>query len=325
MAASITSEAKGVRDDARDISMDAFDTGPPDELAGKSALQILKTRMVDKASALLLPVIQHAARSYTGGETIDDAMSVITRLADEGLMCTIGYWDKGQDSPRQMTDIYLDCIMRSSGRTHDTYVSLKPPTLRFSVDLAVLLAKAARERSVRLHCDSHGPEVADLSNAMLQAMIDKVGGASLGTTLPGRWKRSLADADWAIEKGLNIRVVKGQWPDPQDPSRDLSLGFLEVIDRLAGRARHVAVATQDFALAREAIARLRAKGTSCELEMLFGMPVKPLIAWAKGDSVKARIYVPFGSGFAPSALRVLKRNPRLLYTIAKDRLLSVMR
>ena len=35
--------------------------------------------------------------------------------------------------------------------------------------------------------------------------------AKLGCTLPGRWRRSLSDADRAIEMGLRVRVVKGQW------------------------------------------------------------------------------------------------------------------
>jgi proline dehydrogenase len=133
----------------------------------------------------------------------------------------------------------------------------------------------------------------------------------------------LKDADWAIERGLNVRVVKGQWPDPDDLRRDMAAGFLEVIDRLAGRAPHVAVATHDLKLASLAIGRLRAAGTSCELELLFGAPFGPSLNWARANRVAARVYVPFGEGFVPNALSLLRHNPRLIWAVARGRLMAL--
>jgi proline dehydrogenase len=155
---------------------------------------------------------------------------------------------------------------------------------------------------------------------MEQTMLEL--GVEVSTTLPGRWKRSLADADWAVEQGMTVRVVKGQWPDPADPERDLRQGFLEVIEQLAGRARHVRVASHDVEIAERAIGRLRRAGTSCELELLFGMPMKRPLAWAKENGAPVRIYVPFGKGFIPSAIGILKHNPRLALRVAKNVMLG---
>ena len=278
------------------------------------------TRTSGKVSAAILPIVKKVARPYVGGDTVDEAMCVADRLAGEGFATTLGYWDTGRDTARQVADIYLNAVRRLSAKDFDCYVSIKPPPLRFASELADELAGIAAAHRVRIHCDSHGTNVADLSNAMLQEMVAKLGGSGLGTTLPGRWSRSLRDADWAIERGLNVRVVKGQWPDRDDPKRDMSAGFLEVVHRLAGRARHVGVATHDFSLACEAIGRLRAAGTPCELEILLGMTAKPMIRWAEKNGVKVRVYVPFGSGFVPNVIGVLKRNPRLICAVAKERL-----
>jgi proline dehydrogenase len=214
--------------------------------------------------------------------------------------------------------ICIDAIRTIARSGLDTYLSIKPPALRFDRGLTAALGRAARTTRMRVHCDSHGPDVAEASHAMEQAMLANLDAASLSTTLPGRWSRSLTDADWAIERGLRVRVVKGQWPDPDDLGRDMSAGYLEVIDRLAGRARLVGVATHDVPLAAEAIARLRARGTPFELELLYGMPMASSLRWAKDERAAVRIYVPFGKGFIPSAVGVLRRNPRLAWLMLKD-------
>jgi proline dehydrogenase len=117
---------------------------------------------------------------------------------------------------------------------------------------------------------------------------------------------------------LSVRVVKGQWPDPAAPGRDLRQGFIEVIEKLAGRARCVAVATHDMPLAARAIAILRAAGTPCELEQIYGMNSRRALRWARGQDVTLRLYIPFGRGYAANALGILKRNPRLAVVVAKS-------
>jgi proline dehydrogenase len=149
-------------------------------------------------------------------------------------------------------------------------------------------------------------------------MLSQLSSGLLGTTLPGRWARSVSDAGWALDHGLQVRVVKGQWPDPADPDRDPRAGFLEVIDRLAGRACRVRVASHDVPLAAEAVRRLRNAGTPCELELLFGMPMTRSLRWADAAGVPVRIYVPYGEGYTPHAFDQLRRNPRLLWSIVRD-------
>lgn len=299
-----------------------FDTAPPDD---EPLLKKYKRRASERLSAAILPLVKRAAGAYVGGESVGEALAVANRLAVEGHAATLGYWDVGNDDPARVAALYLSAITELQSGA-DTYLSLKPPALRYSLEIAQSLALAAAGKSLRLHCDSHGPEVADASNAFCTALLAHLPPQKIGTTLPGRWQRSLTDADWAIAKGLCVRVVKGQWPDPADPTRDLAQGFLAVIDRLAqGGARHVAVATQDGVLAREAITRLQAAHISCELEVLLGMPSAPLLAWAKANGVKTRLYVPYGPGFIPNAIGVLRRNPRLLWAVAKDRARAVVK
>lgn len=290
-------------------------SAPPD--AAETGMRRLKSGMVKRASALLTPIAQRVARDHIGGDTVDDAICVARRLAADDLPNTLGFWPLGDESAREMADQYLASIEALAASGLDGYLSIKPPAVLFDDGLATEMATCAKARNVRLHCDSHGIESVELSHRMIDTMLVHLPPANLGTTLPGRWRRSLEDADWAIERGLNVRVVKGQWPDPEDPDRDMRAGYLEVIDRLAGRARHVAVATHDLSLLAEATSRLRAAGASFEVEAIYGVPMAPVLVWARENGVALRSYVPYGRGFIPNAIGQLRRNPRLAWRVLK--------
>jgi proline dehydrogenase len=158
---------------------------------------------------------------------------------------------------------------------------------------------------------------------MAERVLGCVAGAAcdnpqVGCVLPGRWQRSLRDADLVSRLQIRVRVVKGQWADPEHPDIDLREGFLAVVDRLAGRARHVAVATHDAQLAREALRRLTAVGTPCELELLFGLPMRAARQVARDLGVSTRVYVPYGHSWVPYALSWVRQNPRVLWWVVSD-------
>ena len=296
----------------------AFSTGAPEEDSRPlSRLQSLKSGAICRVSSAVTPIISRMAKDYLGGETVSDALCVARQLATENVSNTLGFWDTSDYTQRDVAGIYLSAVRSLSDAGLNSYVSIKPPALRFDNAVAAELAGAAKDSGVRLHCDSHGPQVADASNAMLLAMRECIGADHLGTTLPGRWARSLTDADWAVEQGFAVRVVKGQWPDPDQPRADMDAGYLAVIDRLAGRARHVGVATHNLALAQKAIERLHAAGTPCELEQILGLHSVQSVRWAKENGIGVRIYIPFGKGYIPNAIGVLKRNPKFALVILK--------
>jgi proline dehydrogenase len=289
------------------------DTAP----VARKGLPGLKWRVRGALSSCLLPIMQRGGRSYVGGETVGDALSVARRLADEGMPTTLAFWDLEGADPRRVADAYLVGIQQIAESGLDSYLSIKPPALAFSTELTTEVAIAAQQHGVRLHCDSHAVEVAEPSCAMMTTMALHLSSDKISSTLPGRWTRSLTDADWCSQRGFPVRVVKGQWADPEDATRDMREGFLELIDRLAGQSPLVAVATHDVPLAAEAIKRLRTAGTPCERELLFGMPIKQSIAWCKENDVPVRIYIPYGPGYLPYAIDQLLRNPRIVVTMIR--------
>jgi proline dehydrogenase len=273
-----------------------------------------------RISSTLRPFIhglaQRAARAYVVGPDLADAMKVCRSLDAKGSAATICAWNGEDDQAPDNAARCLNEIKAIALEQLNCYVSLKAHDLRFSQDLVAQVADQARDFGVGIHFDSMGPEAADRTFSLIDDLRRQNG--NVGCTIPSRWMRSLDDAARAAQEGWRVRVVKGQWPDPREPGIDARANFLRIVDRLAGQAREVAVATHDPVLAREALGRLRAKGTASELELLFGLPLRRTIPVAKETGVPLRIYVPYGHAWLPYAIGQVRKNPRISFWIIRD-------
>ncbi len=278
--------------------------------------------MLDSIARLKKRVVAQLARRYVAGPEASDAVRVCRWAAGHGWGSTICPWDGPDDAPETVAASYELALRTIRNEALDCYLSIKAPALRYSFETLRRLLDAAEECGVRVHFDALGPE----SAAPTFALIERAIGVhrNLGCTLPSRWRRSLQDVAVILDWGIPVRVVKGQWPDPQEPDLDPRAGFLDLIDMLAGRAAPVAVATHDAALAKEALSRLLQSGTPCQLEQLFGLPVRDASV-ATPLGVGVRIYVAYGQAWLPYCLSQARRRPMILAWAVKDGLLAARR
>lgn len=268
------------------------------------------------ARTLLRALEQRASTSYVIGPDLSDAINACRSLRARGFATTLCAWNGENDLATDNMERCLAEIEAVALERLDCYISLKAQDVHFSQYLLGKICDVAFRLDIGVHLDSMGPETADQMFSLIGELRRK--GGELGCTIPGRWVRSLADVDRAIELDLRVRVVKGQWADPKQPKIDAREGFLRVIDRLAGRVQCAAVATHDPGLAREALGRLRARGTACELELLFGLPFRDLMSIANAMGVPVRVYVPYGHAWLPYALSQVRKNPRVALWIMRD-------
>jgi len=259
-----------------------------------------------------------AGRSYIAGPKLDDALYTCKQLSGLGYSCSIGFWNSLGESPHVVASAYRSALQLLAKEQLDGYISVKLPPLNFDRELLQGILEQARGESTLVHFDSLEPELTDQTFSMISEAASFY--PKLGCTLPGRWRRSEKDAVLAAKLGLHVRVVKGQWADPEEPNLDLRVGFLNVIEKLAGRARSVAVASHDPELVDGAVRRLRAAGTPCSVELLYGLPVKPILELAQHLNVRVRVYVPYGYGWLPYSLTQARRNPRILWWLLRDSL-----
>ncbi|MBI1735589.1 MAG: proline dehydrogenase [Candidatus Rokubacteria bacterium] len=267
--------------------------------------------------AWLRPVIDHAARRYVAGPRSADAVDRCVALARGGIRSTIGYWSDAGELSRRVVDGYLAAADLLARARLDCYLSVKAPAMGFQERMIRAVAERCRLHGLGLHFDSLGPDVADRTLGLIARVRADV--SPLGCTLPGRWQRSLRDAEVAIRLGLRVRVVKGEWEAGEnDAPMDPSDGLLAIVERVAGRVPHVAVATHDWRLARRALHHLRGASTSASVEVLLGMPATRVLAVARAFGVPARVYVPWGQSRLPYRLTRVPAQPRIAWQFLRD-------
>lgn len=264
-------------------------------------------------------MVRVVSRDRVIGDDVRTARTVGTFLHARGYEVTLGYWNRDDDTPAATVARYEEALDALGGIGGSSYLSIKAPAFGYDADLLTGLLGHARERGVPLHFEAQGPQTADRTFSLITDVI-RVPLDAVGCTLPGRWRRSPDDADRMAALGLSIRVVKGEWPDPDAPTLDPVKGFLDVVSRLAGRARSVRIATHDPDLAKRSIRMLREAGTPCDLEFLYGFPVRRLLPPPGDMAVPIRVYVPFGQGWIPYCVGYVRDRPAFLWWLARDSL-----
>jgi proline dehydrogenase len=166
---------------------------------------------------------------------------------------------------------------------------------------------------VPLMLDAHAPGQAEATLALARSC------PGVGCALPARWRRSLADAAALRDTPAPLRLVKGEWADPEGDPPDLRAACLTLATLLAGRGAPVVVASHDPALVGPALDLLLAAGTPCVLEQLRGLPRRRTMALARARGVPVRIYHPTGPGWWPYAIDKALARPYLPLWWWRDR------
>jgi CelD/BcsL family acetyltransferase involved in cellulose biosynthesis len=259
---------------------------------------------------------EHLAQAYSAGPIAEDAARMAEALSGLGYPTIVGYMSADNEDPRLIARSTVEAIRLVAGKGLDAYVSIKAPALRFDRRLIGGIVDAAKAGGFRVHFDALSADDVDRTFSLIEAIRPDHG--NLGTTLPSRWKRSTEDAQRAIDLGLRVRVIRGEWIDRRDRERDWRAGYLEVIDRLAGRVPEVGVATHNPSVARPALRRLKAAGTPCEIEVVRGYPIHRILPLAVAEGVRVRAYVPYGHLAFPYTLPQVLRRPRILLWVTRD-------
>lgn len=254
------------------------------------------------------------ATTYIAGDTLADAVAACRKAQERGWSTTICPWNASGDPFQDVARSYVAAIEAIREEGLDCYLSAKAPAIGCDDGLLRDVVDAARGSDVRIHFDSLEPEATDRTFALIERGLERH--PHFGCTLPARWRRSVRDAGRAIDLQIPVRVVHGQWPCPHE-ERAPAIAYRELIDKLAGRVPHVAVASHNVPVAKASLRWLLATRTDVSLEQLYGFPLR-LTRHAAGLGVATRIYIGYGKALLPYGLAMVKRRPAIAWWILRD-------
>jgi proline dehydrogenase len=260
-------------------------------------------------------IVNTIASRHVVGSGLEDALPICLWANRMGFRTILSPWAWPGDDSQIMTQRYKTAFESLQNKDFDCYVSVKLDAIRYDLGLFKELVEAARSAKTRLHVDSLDPGSADMAFDFIEK--GKQWHQDLGCTIPSRWQRSIDDVERALDLGLSVRIVKGQWADPGHGRVDCKINYLAIAEKLAGKARHVGVATHDVPLAKKALACLTSASTYCEMEQLATLPLNGMKI-AKRYGYAYRLYVGYGHPGVPYNIRFVLSRPSMVAWIIAD-------
>lgn len=275
---------------------------------------------------------RRAARRFIAGETLEEALEVVDRLAAEGYLLSLNLLGEKTTSPqeaRDAADAYAEVASRLRGRLVDCYISVKLTQLGLDLDTdmaagnlrRVLDAARADGRFVRVDME-HSHHVDRTLEIITRLKAE--GNDALGAVIQAYLYRSGDDVESLLGHGIPIRLCKGAYAEPPTvayPRKgDVDANFARLQQRLLRDPLCHAIATHDERLIQAAISQVESEGIPrdrYEFQMMYGIR-RDLQERLLRSGHRVRIYVPFGTHWYPYLMRRMAERPANLAFVLRN-------
>src|SRR5215212_5654158 len=305
----------------------------------RSSLLWLSRRRSLGRLATRLPVTRSMVARFVAGETLEEALAALNRLAEAGFRTTVdvlGEAVMSTDDATTATESYLATLDALAARGLDRNVSVKLSQMGLAIDRQAcrenvrrILERAAdHEAFVRIDMEDHSTTDATLA-LWRELRSVNAGRGDSGVVIQAALRRSAADIEQLIEERARVRLCKGAYVEPASvafPDKvDVDVAYATLMERLLADGTFPAIATHDERLIGRAVAFTRERGIDpnrFEFQMLYGVrrDVQERLVRA-GFGV--RVYVPFGKQWYPYFMRRLAERPAnvafILRSILRER------
>ena len=263
------------------------------------------------------------AARFVAGETLDDAVPVLRKLNEQGLLTNttlLGEGVRDEGETRAVVTEYRELIDRIQAEGLRTNVALKLTHLGLVLDeelayrnVAELVEHAAgRGNFVRIDMEESRHVDATLR---IYRRLREAGHDNVGTVLQSYLFRSEDDLAALLPLAPNLRIVKGAYLEPPEiaypQKRDVDAAYASLVETSLEGDGFTAVATHDEALIEHTIAFARERGignASFQFQMLYGVrPRLQLDLVARGHDVL--VATPYGPDWYRYLMRRLAERP----------------
>ena len=258
------------------------------------------------------------AARFVAGETLDDAVPVLRRLNDSGLLTNttlLGEGVRDEAETRSVVAVYRAVLDRVHAEGLRTNVALKLTHLGLAIDEELALRNVAELVEHAAQCGNFvriDMEESSHVDATLRIYrrLRAEGHENVGAVLQSYLFRSGDDLVDLLPLAPNLRIVKGAYLEPPEiayPRKsDVDAAYARLVEASLGGEGFTAVATHDETLIEHALSFARDRGIPKErfqFQMLYG--VRPRLQL---DLVRRGFDVLVATPYGPEWYRYLMRR-----------------
>jgi len=263
------------------------------------------------------------ASRFVAGETLDDAVPVLRRLNENGLLTNttlLGEGVRDEAETRALVTTYREILDRIHTESLGTNLAVKLTQLGLLIDeelahrnVSELVAHAAqRGNFVRIDMEESRHVDATLH---IYRRLRESGHENVGAVLQSYLFRSEDDLAALLPLAPNLRIVKGAYLEPAEiayPKKsDVDAAYVSLMEASLGGEGFTAIATHDETLIEHAMALAREGALPNErfqFQMLYGVrPRLQLDLVARGYDVL--VATPYGPEWYRYLMRRLAELP----------------
>jgi len=273
------------------------------------------------------------SKRFIAGETLADSIEVVRELEGRGLLTTLDLLGENTtegNAAVQATRNYIDLIGGIRREGVGSTISIKLTQLGLDIDrefcfenLCLILEKASECRNF-VRIDMEGSRYTESTLALYRRSVDRFGHDHVGIVIQAYLRRSEEDIRDLSGRGCNIRLCKGAYMEPPEiafPEKgDVDRNFCSLVDIMLESRGYSAIATHDdrmIAHALSSIERVGLERSRYEFQMLFGVRRERQIDLLD-QGYKMKVYVPFGTQWAPYFMRRLAERPANLLFLLRN-------
>jgi proline dehydrogenase len=272
------------------------------------------------------------AARFVAGETLDECVVVLRRLADQGLHTNttlLGESVSDVAEAEAVAEEYGRILERLHAEQLPCNVALKLTHL--GLELAEELAYSNVERVVQVaerlesfvRIDMEQSSVLD-ATLRIYRRLREAGHERVGTVLQSYLFRTEADLEALLPLRPNLRFVKGAYLEPPEiayrEKADVDAAYRRLVEAALTGGGYAAIATHDESLIGQCIAFAEQDGVGrdrFEFQMLYGVrPGLQLDLARRG--FKVLVATPYGPEWYPYLMRRLAERPANLGFFARN-------
>ena len=272
------------------------------------------------------------AARFVAGETLDEAVVVLRRLNDRGLLANttlLGEGVQNEAETRAVVAAYTEILDRIAAEQLRVNVALKLTHLGLAFDEELALANI---RELVAHAASHGNFIRlDMEESSyveptlrVYRSLREGGHANVGTVLQSYLYRTPDDLEALLALEPNLRFVKGAYLEPPDVAypekKDVDAAYARLIERSLTAGGFTAIATHDESLIEHAMSFADDNDiprSRFQFQMLYGVRSKLQLDLVQ-EGYDVLVATPYGPDWYRYLMRRLAERPANVLFIARN-------